>query len=111
MSKNFPEADWKAFRRNRDRMLETLFERINDESAKILDSPDPTPEQIYRNLFDHVKTSDRVVADCFDNWKRSNFALFASHLLSEGLIPDSLWEHLSEETRKRLKTLTEIRDM
>ncbi len=110
MSPHFIESDWKAFGRFKDRMLEALTARSNLEAAAILNSPESTETEKYYRLFDHVRKSDRVVAECFDGWKRSSLAIFASNLLREDLVPEELWESLSESARAALEVLREIRD-
>ena len=111
MSNNFTESDWKAFRRFKDGMLETLMVKVNREASDILNSSDSTATQKYYQLFDHIQASDSVVADCFNGWKRSNMTIFASNLLSNDLLPDELWDSLSEPAKVVLREVQKIRQL
>lgn len=110
MDSNFTESDWKAFRKYKDEMLEALVERINQKSISILRSPEKTHLDRYHELFKHVRDSDHLVAACFDDWRRSCFAIFALNLFAEELIPEDLWNQLSASTQDRLKVLRKLRD-
>lgn len=111
MSSHFTEADWKLLRRSRDSMLEALTKRINRVAAEILESEDSSPTEKYYRLYDHIEASDRIVADCFDGWKRSSITIFASNLLREGLLFDEILESLSESGRTVLHEIQRIREM
>ena len=92
-------------------MLETLMVKVNREASDILNSSDSTATQKYYQLFDHIQASDSVVADCFNVWKRSNMTIFASNLLSNDLLPDELWDSLSEPSKVVLREVQKIRQL
>ena len=72
MSKAIPEKDWKYLRKIQAEMLSALCARINRQAVDLLQSHAESEHEKYRRLYEHVKDSDRVVADCFDDWRRSN---------------------------------------
>ncbi|MDF1741247.1 MAG: hypothetical protein P1U86_18945 [Verrucomicrobiales bacterium] len=92
-------------------MLEALTMRINRAAAEILESEDSSASEKYYRLYDHIKASDRIIADCFDGWKRSSISIFASNLLREDLISDDTLGRFSESGRSVLIEIQRIREM
>ncbi|MDT8325716.1 MAG: hypothetical protein RRA94_16495, partial [Bacteroidota bacterium] len=66
------ERDWKYMRRIHDEMLHVLCRRINYKAAEIAGREFGNPHEHYLELFTHVRESDKIVADCFNDWRRSN---------------------------------------
>ena len=56
-------------------MLEQLTGRINNESMAILEDTDLTEHEKFLKLYRHIHDADQVVADCFDDWRRSRMSM------------------------------------
>lgn len=103
-----PESDWKLFRKYKDEMLEALTGRINDASKEILDNANRSQHERYLNLYDHIDKSNRIIGNCFNDWRRSTFGIFASQLARQNLIPRELWDALTDATRQRIERLRDF---
>lgn len=108
MTRDCEEADWKLLRKHQAAMLEALAARINRESARILEASERGEVERYRTLSRHMEDSDRIIASCFDDWRRSTMMIFGSNLMRENLIPADVWDALSEDTRRRLEGLRDL---
>ncbi|MES2693534.1 MAG: hypothetical protein V4773_08680 [Verrucomicrobiota bacterium] len=100
---DFPERDWKYLRCIHDEMLETLSQRMNDELRAVLARTDISENEKRGEIYDLVKKRDRVVADCFDDWRRSTIALRCAVLKHEGLLTPEHMKRLAPETQEWLK--------
>jgi hypothetical protein len=99
---NIPESDWKYLRNLKAELLNTLCKRINEEAAEIAtDSPSSQHEKFLR-LFSHVMEKNQIIADCFDDWRRSNIFLKLLLLEQYQLLTEEHISRLSEETRAKI---------
>jgi 5'-deoxynucleotidase YfbR-like HD superfamily hydrolase len=97
MNNSIHERDWKALKKIRQETLEMLCARINEEGREILDSEDSSEHEKYLALYRHLDKSDDIVADCFNDWRRSNAKFKLLFLQREGLLSDSHIQNFSEE--------------
>lgn len=104
-----PEKDWKYLRKMEAGMLATLCGRINEQSKKILNTGDISEHQKYSRLYRHIKQSDRIVADCFNDWRRSNILLKIQYMRKHDLLTDEHLNRMSDQCKAILKTLSEIK--
>ena len=113
MTKSIPERDWKYLRRIQKEMLFELYLRINRKSAEILNAKEESQGEKYHKLYKHIKDSDEIIANCFDDWRRSNISFKMLFLLHHNLFTDDRIEGLSEkgaELVERLKTFNKVTD-
>ena len=103
-----PERDWKYMKKVKEGLLATLCEQINGQAMDILKSKANSERERYGRLYQHVQDSDGIVADCFDDWRRSTLLMKLAALQRHGLLTSDHMQHLSEETQKRLKALEEV---
>ncbi len=101
MSAGIREADWKLFRQlhpiARDRFCDTVLREITG----IASSTAKTPHERYLHIFKLVRERDRLLADAFDNPRRST-ALFQLALIhSHGLLTAEEIARFSPEARER----------
>ncbi len=92
-------------KRLRDELLESLCKRINDQAEVILAGAEASEYKKYLKLFEHIEASDRIVADCFDDWRRSTLFLKIHALQHNGLLEEKHIRLLSDETQQRLELL------
>ena len=100
-----PERDWKYMKKVKEEFLAALCEQINGQAMDILKSEANSEHERYGRLYRHVRNSDGIVADCFDDWRRSTLLMKLVALQRHGLLTSDHMQHLSEETQKRLKAL------
>jgi hypothetical protein len=102
---NIPESDWKYLRKVKDELLETLCKRINDEASRIIRHPAFSQHEKFLRLFRHALGSNEIIANCFDDWRRSNIILKMLLLREEGLLTGEHILRLSEETQGKISQL------
>ena len=103
MGPAIPEKDWKYLRSVQSELLSSLCERINRKAGEILESKGMSEHDKYRALYQHILDSDTIVAECFNNWRRSNIRLKVVMLYRNGLLTNEYIRHLSDETQDLLK--------
>jgi hypothetical protein len=108
MPDSIPERDWKYMRKHQETLFELLCQRVNKGSADILAAGEKSAVEKYRALWNHLRDSDRIVADCFDDWRRSTLTEKLFLLKRHGLLEPEHQENLSEATRKRIAAFEQI---
>lgn len=98
MTVEIAEKDWKYLRSIHGEMLDGLCRRINKKTAEILQCQDKSEHQKYQTVYDHIMKSDKIIAKCFDDWRRSNILLKLLALRHERLFTDDHARNLSERT-------------
>ena len=104
-----PEKDWKYLRKIEPEMLATLCSSINDQSKAILNTIDKSDHDKYLELYNHIKQSDKIIADCFNDWRRSNVWVKIQHLKYHDLLTDKYLNGLSDQCRAILVTISGIK--
>ncbi len=97
------EVDWKYMRNLKPTLLNALCQRINAESLRLLTHGAGTPHERYQELYDHIQQSDGIIADCFDDWRRSTLFIKIGFLLQNDLLPDEDLLALTAETQEIIK--------
>ena len=75
MMSDIPEQDWKYLKGIKNDLLEMLCQRVNDETLRILNDSSSSQHEKFLRLSNNVAEQNRVVADCFDDWRRSNMLI------------------------------------
>ncbi len=99
MTISIQESDWKYLRKRELDMLSTLFGRINEQSKDILNDQSASEHEKYLKMYDHIKKSDKIVADCFNDWRRSNIWLKIQYLRRYDLLTDEHLDQMSNGVR------------
>ena len=105
MASPTPERDWKYMKKVKEELLAALCKQINGQAMDILKSEANSEHKRYVRLYQHVQDSDDIVANCFDDWRRSTLLMKLVALQQHGLLTSDHMQYLSEETQKRLKSL------
>ena len=108
--RSVPERDWKYMKGIREELLSALCLRINRKAQSIVRANDGSEHDKYLALYGHIKESDRIVGECFNDWRRSVIWSKILALRNHGLLTDAHVDGLSAETRdflKRIKTAYE----
>ena len=103
MAHELPERDWKYLRSIQKDLLDELCWRVNQKAAAIVSSKTETDHDKYLKLFKHIEASDRIIAECFDDWSRSKLWLRLISLRNHKLLSEEQIANLSEECRIRLE--------
>jgi hypothetical protein len=97
-----PERDWKYLRGVKGELLEALCRRVNEGACRIASEHSSGQHETFLRLYDYVTEQNGAVADCFDDWRRSNVLAKLLHLRRHGLLTDEHLSRLSAETRDRV---------
>ncbi len=100
--RELPERDWIYLRELRPKLLEVLSRRINDEVRSALAAPNMTEDEKRHIVYELVKDNDRIVADCFDDWRRSRAVERCWSLRTHELLTSEHLENLIPETRRQI---------
>jgi hypothetical protein len=86
-------------------LLDRLCSRILDNIQAECDPEkrEPDVQRQYYKVYDLIKKQDKMVADCFDDWRRSKVFLKILFLLQYQVITAEEIAQLSDETRERIK--------
>ncbi len=108
---DFPESDWKKLRDMRDKALNRLCARIltNIEIRCRLERASGSPHKAYGQIYALVRDSDKIVAELFDDWRRSTVLWVLCGWVREGLLTRDEFECLSEETKNSVRSRVKVR--
>jgi hypothetical protein len=99
MVRQINESDWQYTKRKKEELLNRFCGRILASVKRIADTEGISEYERYIELYKLIQQKDKIVADCFDNWRRSNILEKIMRLYSEGIITEEELNELSEETR------------
>jgi hypothetical protein len=95
---SLPERDWKYLRSIEPELLAELCRRINQQAGEILSSPKFENDHLkYLALYRHLNNSDKIVANCFNDWRRSTISLIIRLLQQQKLLTEEHVSKLSED--------------
>jgi hypothetical protein len=95
-----PESDWKYLRSISDEMREECSRRGNDQIRTILVRTDISENEKRRLVYDAVRNHDRVISECFDDWRRSRLYERCWALKRHGLLKPEYVAKLTPESQK-----------
>ena len=101
--RDITEADWKTFKRLRERALERFSQRILDESQSICSDPSTSAHARYVQLYQLLQQRDRELASAFDDLRRSTAALCFRQMRHLGLVTDEELTELSPQFQARME--------
>jgi len=101
--RDISEADWKTFKRLRERALERFSQRILDESQSICSDPSTSAHARYVQLYQLLQQRDRELASAFDDLRRSTAALCFRQMRHLGLVTDEELTELSPQFQARIE--------
>lgn len=108
MPGTLPEKDWKYLRSIEPELLSALCRKINQRAEDIIRSESGTEHEKYLALYKHIKASDKIVADCFNDWRRSNLWLLVPLLRKHNLLKDEHIANLSDAARDLLDRFEQL---
>lgn len=97
---SLPERDWKYLRSIEKELLDTLCKNINQKADEILSRAGFENEHArYLVLYQHIEASDEIVANCFNDWRRSNIRFKLLLLGRQNVLTEEQINDLSDEAR------------
>lgn len=104
---DFKESDWKYLRSIEKTLLNRLCNRIldnlqvecNEEKRK------PDAHAQYLKIYHLIEKWDKIVAECFDDWRRSKVIYNILFLIKHQVISNEEIEQFSDETKECIKFL------
>jgi peptidoglycan/xylan/chitin deacetylase (PgdA/CDA1 family) len=102
MPGSLPERDWKYLRSIEPELLSDLCRKVNERAAQLLSSEFESEHKKYLALYKHIEDSDKIVADCFNDWRRSTLWLIVPLLRKHKVLKDAHIANLSDAARELL---------
>lgn len=98
------ESDWKYLRNLQKTLLDRMCNRILDniQAECNPEKREPDVHQQYCKVYNLVKNQDKMVADCFDDWSRSDAIFNILFLIKFQVITEEDIAQLSDEIRERI---------
>ncbi len=97
---SFPDQDWKLLSRLKPLALDRLCQRILDEAQRIIaGAAEGEHHRAYLALYRHLKEGDRLIADGFDDWSRSQALVHLMVWRQHKLITDEEFAAFSPQIR------------
>jgi hypothetical protein len=103
-----PETDWKYLRSIKAELIEVLCARINGEATRIATDTSLSQHERFLRLDRHLGNGNEIVAECFDDWRRSNMLINILVLRKHHLLTNEHVGRLSPEARESLELMREI---
>jgi hypothetical protein len=102
------ERDWKYMRSIHDELLHRLCADINQRAAGIASADDTNPHERYLTLYRYIQEADGIIADCFNDWRRSRLSIKILALRRNDLLTDQHLQGLSPEAQEWLHKVEEM---
>lgn len=102
MTGSLPEKDWKYLRSIEADLLSDLCRRVNQRATEILCAEFEAEHAKYLALYNHIEASDRIIAECFNDWRRSNLWSKLPVLRRHKLLTNDHINNLSDASRELL---------
>jgi hypothetical protein len=104
-----PEGDWKYLSRMKPQLVDRFCGRILDRihEASHIDERKEGSYKKYLALYSMMREQNRIMATCFDDWRRSTIGMKLYSLVSFELITPEEIAGLAQETRVALTRRTE----
>jgi hypothetical protein len=103
---NFPESDWKIFRRLREVALERFCKRILAETGRFLEDGPRSAHDRYLELFNWLGERNTDMADAFDNPRRSRMLWQLAAIHAEDLLEADEFAQFTPSTRETVQFLS-----
>ncbi|MCP5049875.1 MAG: hypothetical protein GY940_22090 [bacterium] len=102
------ESDWKYLGKLFPILLERAGGIINKKAQAILENKKNQEQlKVYRSLYRHIKESDEMIADCFDDHKRSRAKQKILMLMQYEIKLEEEFEKFSDDTKETVRYFME----
>ena len=104
-----PESDWKYMRALKQTLLERMCERINQETANIINDSKKSAHERCLDIFEKTRRDKMEVVSAFDDWRRSTIFSKIIDIYRQGLFTDRDLQGLTQQTRERIDAYMPIK--
>ena len=102
MNARIKESDWKIFSKfyqvALDRFCKRVIEEVRSEITEVTDGY----HDRYLRVYKLIQRRDKILADAFDNPRRSNALILLAFIRQQGLLTEEELMQLSPETRNAI---------
>jgi hypothetical protein len=99
------ESDWRLLRQLAPLALERFCQETLDKIAHIAAGRNRTYHQRYLAIYDLIQRRDKMLADAFNNMRRSTAFYQLAHIYSMQLLREEEFSRFSQETRSLVALL------
>jgi hypothetical protein len=104
---DFPESDWKSFRKLHELALERFCKRVLDEVEQLCLDDSRSHHQRYLDVHRLLRRRDRELAAAFDDLRRSAMITQLAAIHAQGLVEPEEFARFSPRTRASVEALRE----
>ena len=104
----FPESEWKVFRKLREVALDRFCEKALAEMTRAASEAGKTSHERYLRVWKVMKRRDRELALAFDNPRRSHVLDQLLQIQRLNLLTADEMSQFSAETRNKTRVLLEL---
>jgi hypothetical protein len=110
MINEIKESDWKYLKKLKPILLERACANINKEAQLILENKENRDQyQVYLELYDHFQKKDDMIADCFDDYRRSTAKRKILRLVDYGIMSEDELQGFSDDTKEFVEVMRKHR--
>jgi DNA-binding transcriptional ArsR family regulator len=102
------EWEWKKFRKLNEKCLERFCDAVLQDAENICRSDEKTAHERYLDLYELLRIKDNELANAFDGMRRSTASIQLLQLYRMGLVEESQLDEFEDETRNRIRELTNV---
>ena len=108
MASDFPEADWKRFKKIHTQLLERYCASILQELAAVSLGSEGTAHERYLRAYELIEDRNDKMANAFDDFRRSTACLQLALMRRLGLLTDEDLSVFSDQTQTRVRTIASL---
>jgi hypothetical protein len=105
MMRDFPEADWKVFKKLSPVALERFCGRVLGEVESTLAKPGESAHERYTRIYKLMRDRDKELSRAFDDFRRSTAFMQIGTMYSMGLITEEELMPFTPPTREGIKAI------
>ncbi len=106
---SFPERDWKQIKKIKEDVLALVCENIFQRTESISEKRCGREHEAYLEFWKVIQEEDDIVAEMFNDLKRSNAVIKLSNWRVHGYLSDEDLSKFSQETQNSIERLCESR--
>lgn len=102
------ESDWKYLKKLKPILLERACSQINKEAKTILENGvNHNQHEIYREMYKHYDKKDDLIAECFNDYRRSTAKFRILSLVRHGIMSDDEFQGFCDDTKRFVRSIME----
>jgi DNA repair ATPase RecN len=110
MGLELPEPDWKTLSRLKPLALERLCQRfLRGAQDRLARATKGESHRAYLDLYKYFQDSDKILAKCFDDWRRSQALVTLANWREQELLTEEEFARFSPEAREKAAWVARIR--